>query len=558
MWAGHAAAAAKRPTRREGEGGKQTGQRKQHHEGGLLAHIGSTLTATIPRPRLNASGRLDTECKRKPCQESRGTNTYLSPKSSSKVLKLSNDMDQSKLSATDDCPTTPSKSRASMVAFSGKNGSADAGSNAGSLGDVGSLLSSKFESLPRSFQFVTLALCVFFFFGIHNVLQEAMINTEGFKFGVTLGWMEVLGVSLCSGLERSSIPCIGNGESRNKRKAPLMAYPPLTFCLLLSSSLASWSLNYINFPTKVVFRSCKLLPTMALAYFMGNAKSFSYIEIGSAIAVCAGLITFAAGDWSLSHPQFHPFGLTLVTLSVFADAILPNAQEKLFRTYDASKSEVMFFTNIYTLFVQTCSALLSGDLIGLLHFIMGKHVNEVNYFTSLVASTNTTAEFVEEESAIHEGGFRRTFLSYMVAYILISHVAVSAHTQIVKRFGGVAAVFVGTGRKGMTLILSFVIFPKESNWRYAAGAILVLGGLTVASLEKQRNRRSRGAKESPSVSAENKSGARRGNEYPDLPLDASNRISKDANENGESVPLISDLEIGRAPSSTNNRPERRR
>lgn len=467
-------------------------------------------------------------------------------------------MDQSKL---DDCPTTPSKSRASTF-ISGKNRSADAGSNAGSLdnnrgGNRGSLLSSKFESLPRSFQFITLALCVFFFFGIHNVLQEAMINTEGFKFGVMLGWMEVLGVSLCSGLERSSIPCIGNGEVRNKRKAPLMAYPPLTFCLLLSSSLASWSLNYINFPTKVVFRSCKLLPTMVIAYFMGNAKRFSYVEIGSAIAVCAGLITFAAGDWSLSHPKFHPFGLTLVTLSVFADAILPNAQEKLFRTYDASKSEVMFFTNIYTLFVQTCSALLSGDLLGLLHFIMGKHVNEKNYFTSLVASTtDTTTQLVEEESNKHDGGFRRTFLSYMVAYILISHIAVSAHTQIVKRFGGVSAVFVGTGRKGMTLVLSFVLFPKESNWRYAAGATLVLGGLTIASLEKQRNRRL-GAKES--ASAESKISARRGNEYPELPLDTSKGISQDANESDERVSLLTtDLEIGRAPASANNRPERRR
>ena len=78
-----------------------------------------------------------------------------------------------------------------------------------------------------------------------------MVNTEGFTFGVMLGWMEVLGVTLFSGIERSSFPFIGNGEGRRKRMAPWQAYPPLTFCLLMSSSLASWSLNYINFPTKV-------------------------------------------------------------------------------------------------------------------------------------------------------------------------------------------------------------------------------------------------------------------------------------------------------------------
>ncbi len=282
-----------------------------------------------------------------------------------------------------------------------------------------------------------------------------MINTDGFTFGVMLGWMEVLGVTLFSGLERSSLPYFGNGEARRPRMAPWQAYPPLTCCLLMSSSLASWSLNYINFPTKVVFRSCKLLPTMIMAYFMGNAKRFTYVEVGSAMAVCAGLITFAAGDRSLSNPQFHPFGLTLVSLSVFADAILPNAQEKLFRSYDSSKSEVMFFTNIYTLVAQTCSALLSGDLVGMFRFAMGMSAHEYNYFSRFLEESNATVEesmLTEEEEDMMNisapGGVKYTLIMYMMVYILISHIAVSAHTSVVKKFGGVAAVFIGTARKG--------------------------------------------------------------------------------------------------------------
>lgn len=332
------------------------------------------------------------------------------------------------------------------------------------------MISNKLETLPKAAQFISLALCVFFFFGIHNVLQEAMINTEGFTFGVMLGWMEVMGVTLCSWIERSSLPLLGNGDGRRPRSAPLLAYPPLTICLLLSSSLASWSLNYINFPTKVVFRSCKLLPTMILAVVMGNAKRFTIVEVGSAVAVCAGLITFAAGDWSLSHPKFHPFGLTLVTMSVFADAILPNAQEKLFRTYDASKSEVMFYTNVFTLVVQTGSAWLSGDLMGMYHFVMGQSSSNdqsqsfLSQFTKDM-SNSTTAMGVQDHldasdgsmliaEDTHTGKIRRKFLVYIIFYILISHIAVSAHTAVVKKFGGVAAVFVGTARKGMTLVLS--------------------------------------------------------------------------------------------------------
>jgi adenosine 3'-phospho 5'-phosphosulfate transporter B3 len=364
-------------------------------------------------------------------------------------------------------PTTPSKSEMRISAGnSGRNTSAK--NNNTGIKLKNGILSTKIDDLPRPVQFVSLGLSVFFWFGIHNVLQEAMINTEGFTFGVMLGWMEVLGVTLFSGLERSSVPYFGSGEARRPRMAPWQAYPPLTCCLLMSSSLASWSLNYINFPTKVVFRSCKLLPTMIMAYLMGNAKRFTYVEVGSAVAVCAGLITFAAGDRSLTNPQFHPFGLTLVSLSVFADAILPNAQEKLFRSYDASKSEVMFFTNIYTLVAQTCSALLSGDLVGMFRFVMGKSAREYNYFARFLEESNASVEesiLTEEEEDMMSisvtGGIKYTLIIYMMVYILISHIAVSAHTSVVKKFGGVAAVFIGTARKGSKYITETIDYPFE-------------------------------------------------------------------------------------------------
>jgi adenosine 3'-phospho 5'-phosphosulfate transporter B3 len=260
----------------------------------------------------------------------------------------------------------------------------------------------------------------------------------------------------------------------------------------------------------------------------------------------------------LSKPQFHPFGLTLVTLSVFADAVLPNAQEKIFRTYDASKSEVMFYTNVFTLMLQTGSTLLSGDLMGFVHFVMGKKVKETNYFSYMVTTDEQHRNLVEDETldTSHHGvGIRRTFLMYVIAYVLISHIAVSAHTQVVKKFGGVAAVFVGTARKGMTLILSFVLFPKESNWKYAVGAALVLGGLAVATLEKQRNRKKRDSINVVNADHIQLEGGKRIHtlKVPDLPLnDSDEHIQNSGNDaDVERRPLL-DVEMGNhatAPSS---------
>jgi hypothetical protein len=49
------------------------------------------------------------------------------------------------------------------------------------------------DTLSSPMQFALLGSGVFFFFGIHNILQEAMMKVPGFNFGVMLGYMEVIG-----------------------------------------------------------------------------------------------------------------------------------------------------------------------------------------------------------------------------------------------------------------------------------------------------------------------------------------------------------------------------
>jgi len=49
-----------------------------------------------------------------------------------------------------------------------------------------------FDSLSPSNQFIILAGIMFLFFGMHNVLQEAMMKVDGFN-GIMLSYMEVLG-----------------------------------------------------------------------------------------------------------------------------------------------------------------------------------------------------------------------------------------------------------------------------------------------------------------------------------------------------------------------------
>ena len=53
-----------------------------------------------------------------------------------------------------------------------------------------------------------------------------------------------------------------------------------------------------------------------------------------------------------------------------------------------------------------------------------------------------------------------TTAAYLLLYTLLAYVAISLHMTMVKQFGSVAAVLVGNSRKSMTIILSFLLFPK--------------------------------------------------------------------------------------------------
>jgi len=308
------------------------------------------------------------------------------------------------------------------------------------------------DSLPKSVQLVLLTVGMFVFFGAHNLLQEAFIKLPGFEFGVMLGYMEVIGVSMGSYIERTYV------AKETERKAPLSAYPLLSFCLLTSAGLSNMSLNYINFPTKVVFRSCKILPTMMISTIM-NKRVFSPSEYFFGMIVCLGLILFTVADMQLAM-KLNPIGIILVSLSVVADSIIPNVQEKLFN-HGSSRLEVTWYSNIFTLIAMTFSTFVSGDLISFYTFMLSDSI----------------------------------LVIYASVYIFLSYVAISLFLQIVKRFGAVTGVLTAAARKVMSLILSFLIFPKEFSWFYVWGSSLVFGGLVATSIIKINKKLSRSENE---------------------------------------------------------------
>ena len=205
----------------------------------------------------------------------------------------------------------------------------------------------------RNGRFLLLVFGIIFFFGCHNYLQEYIMSLDGFEsLGVFLGYLEVLGTTLCTAIERQYTKDL-------QRRSSWMSYIAICFCLLVSSATSNIALGYINYPTKVVFRSCKLIPTMIIAaLYLG--KKLEKLEYIFGLCISTGMILFAAADFRVS-PRFDPLGITLVSISVVADAFLPNLQEKVFDA-GSSRVEVTYYSNLLCLIAYTISFSSTGDI----------------------------------------------------------------------------------------------------------------------------------------------------------------------------------------------------
>lgn len=114
-------------------------------------------------------------------------------------------------------------------------------------------------------------------------------------------------------------------KNETTRKAPWGAYITLCLCLFVSSGASNLSLNYINYPTKVVFRSCKvyhfgyksiiidfwqLVPTIIIAMAM-NKKRVKLSELFFGLLISLGMVLFAVADFQVS-PNANAFGACIL------------------------------------------------------------------------------------------------------------------------------------------------------------------------------------------------------------------------------------------------------
>ncbi|XP_040611788.1 adenosine 3'-phospho 5'-phosphosulfate transporter 2 isoform X3 [Mesocricetus auratus] len=261
---------------------------------------------------------------------------------------------------------------------------------------------------------------------VQQFQEELIFSMEGFKpYGWYLTLVQFAFYSIFGLIELQLI-------QDKRRRIPGKTYMIIAFLTVGTMGLSNTSLGYLNYPTQVIFKCCKLIPVMLGGVFI-QGKRYNLADVSAAVCMSLGLIWFTLADSTIA-PNFNLTGVMLISLALCADAVIGNVQEKAMKLHSASNSEMVLYS--YS--------------IGFVYILLG---------LSCTSGLGPAVTFCSKNPV-------RTY-GYAFLFSLTGYFGISFVLALIKIFGALLAVTVTTGRKAMTIVLSFIFFAKPFTFQWS-------------------------------------------------------------------------------------------
>lgn len=250
---------------------------------------------------------------------------------------------------------------------------------------------------------------------------------------------------------------IGQNSSkpRAKRKAPFSYYLILGFLQVLCMGLANVAVQYLNYPTHILFKSATPIPSLLFGAFY-QKKRYGVIDYISTLAMLAGMAIFVIQDAeTLPAYLFNIHGFLLVSIALLAEVAISPVQDKIQSKFKAPPEELILYTHLVGTAYLLPLSLFSGDLLRGLALSLS---SPLLFFAIVIFSASG-----------FWGAQVRSTLNLV--------------------YGGLAALLTSSFRKAFAVLLSVILFPKPFNSHYLLGlGCFLLGTLLAAQATKIRLR----------------------------------------------------------------------
>ncbi|KAL0822736.1 hypothetical protein ABMA28_004752 [Loxostege sticticalis] len=223
-----------------------------------------------------------------------------------------------------------------------------------------------------------------------------------------------------------------------KRKVPIKTYALLAALTLGTMAFSNLALSYLNYPTQLIFKSCKLIPVM-IGSIIILGKRYGFLDYVAAVVMCIGLTMFTLAD-SNTSPNFDFIGVVVISMALLCDAIIGNVQEKAMKQFQASNNEVVFYSYaiacVYLVIITGASGILTEGFTYCAQ-------NSIKMYTNIILLS------------------------------VSGYMGLQAVLTLVRICGATVAVTVTTMRKALSIVISFLLFSKPFVFQYVWSGMLV-------------------------------------------------------------------------------------
>ncbi|CAN7109543.1 unnamed protein product [Brassica rapa subsp. narinosa] len=290
-----------------------------------------------------------------------------------------------------------------------------------------------------------------FFFGylVNGVCEEYVYNRLQFSFGWYFTFIQGFVYLFLIYLQGFTTKHIVN---------PMRTYVKLSAVLMGSHGLTKGSLAYLNYPAQIMFKSTKVLPVMIMGAFIpGLRRKYPVHEYISAFLLVLGLILFTLADAQMS-PNFSMIGILMISGALIMDAFLGNLQEAIF-TMNPETTQARKHTKKLRFYLM--EMLFCSTVVGL-PFL----------FVPMVL----TGELFRAWTACSQHPYVYGVLVFEAMATFIGQVSV---LSLIALFGAATTALITTARKGVTLLLSYLIFTKPLTEQHGSGLLLIAMGIVL-------------------------------------------------------------------------------
>ncbi|XP_032831428.2 solute carrier family 35 member B1 [Petromyzon marinus] len=309
------------------------------------------------------------------------------------------------------------------------------------------------ERLRLGVCFVGVFVCYFYY----GILQESITRgqygsgdvEERFRFAMSLVFVQCVISALFAKLVMTYV----TRPAPDRTAGWLSAACAVSYLGAMVSSNSA--LQYVNYPTQVLGKSCKPIPVMILGVLLAR-KRYPLIKYLCVLLIVVGVAMFLykgkggakGGDGGGPEQGYLGYGEILLLVSLTLDGLTGVTQDKMKSRHQTGSHHMMFNVNLWSSLLLGVGVLVTGEIF---EFV----------------------SFTERHPAI---------LYKILLFSITSALGQNFIFMTVVSFGPLTCSIITTTRKFFTILASVLLFSNPMSSFQWVGTVLVFMGLGMDSL----------------------------------------------------------------------------